>query len=134
MIEVRGLRLRYGGVAALDGVDLALRAGEFVALLGASGSGKTTLLRSLAGLEFPEAGQVLVEGRDMAAVPARERGVGFVFQNYALFRHMTVFENIAFGLRIKPRRVRPGGAEIVRRVEELRGVVRLRGLGGRYPD
>ncbi|MBL6076460.1 ATP-binding cassette domain-containing protein [Belnapia sp. T18] len=134
MIEVQGLHLRYGGVAALDGVNLALRAGEFVALLGASGSGKTTLLRSLAGLEFPDAGQVLIEGRDMAAVPARERGVGFVFQNYALFRHMTVFENIAFGLRIKPRRLRPGRAEIVRRVEELLALVRLPGMGGRHPD
>ncbi len=134
MIEVRGLRLRFGGVAALDGVGLALRPGEFVALLGASGSGKTTLLRSLAGLEFPEAGQVLIEGRDMAQVPARERGIGFVFQNYALFRHMTVFENIAFGLRIKPRRLRPGRTEIARRVEELLALVRLPGLGGRYPE
>ncbi len=134
MIEVRGLHLRYGGVAALDGVELALRTGEFVALLGASGSGKTTLLRSLAGLEFPHAGQVLIGGRDMAQVPARERGIGFVFQNYALFRHMTVFENIAFGLRIKPRRLRPGRAEIARRVEELLALVRLPEMGGRHPD
>jgi sulfate transport system ATP-binding protein len=134
VIEVTGLHLRYGGVAALDGVELALRPGEFVALLGASGSGKTTLLRSLAGLEFPAAGQVRIDGRDMAQVPARERGIGFVFQNYALFRHMTVFENIAFGLRIKPRRLRPGGAEIGRRVEELLALVRLPGMGGRYPD
>ena len=134
MIEVRGLHLRYGGVAALDGVDLSLRPGEFVALLGASGSGKTTLLRSLAGLEFPGAGQVLIAGRDMEGVPARERGIGFVFQTYALFRHMTVFENIAFGLRIRPRRHRPGRAEIARRVEALLALVQLPGMGGRYPE
>ncbi len=133
-IEVRGLMRRYGGVAALDGVALAVGQGEFVALLGPSGSGKTTLLRSLAGLEFPDAGEVLIDGRDMAQVPARERGIGFVFQNYALFRHMTVFENIAFGLRIRPRRQRPGRAEIARRVEELLALVRLPGLEARYPE
>ncbi|MBL6454243.1 sulfate/molybdate ABC transporter ATP-binding protein [Belnapia sp. T6] len=133
-IVVSELRRRFGGVAALDGVELSVRSGEFVALLGASGSGKTTLLRALAGLEFPDAGRILIDGRDMASVPARARGIGFVFQNYALFRHMTVAGNIGFGLRIRPWRSRPSRAEIARRVEELLELVRLPGLGGRYPD
>ena len=118
-VEVRGLSRRFGpGTAALDGVDLAMPRGGFLALLGPSGSGKTTLLRILAGLETPDAGQVHLLGRDVSAVPARERGIGFVFQHYALFRHMSVFENVAFGLRVRPRRERPDEAEIAARVQE----------------
>ncbi|MDB5372743.1 MAG: sulfate transporter ATP-binding protein, partial [Belnapia sp.] len=133
-IEIAGLTRRFAGVTALDAVDLRIRDGEFVALLGPSGSGKTTLLRTLAGLEFPDSGRLEIHGRDMAAVPARERGIGFVFQHYALFRHMTVFENVAFGLRIRPRRERPRRAEIATRVERLLALVRIPELAGRYPD
>ncbi|MFC7692204.1 sulfate/molybdate ABC transporter ATP-binding protein [Paeniroseomonas aquatica] len=133
-IEIAGLTRRYAEVAALDAVDLSIRDGEFIALLGPSGSGKTTLLRALAGLEFPDAGSLHVHGRDLARVPARERGIGFVFQHYALFRHMTVFENVAFGLRIRPRRDRPGGAEITARVQRLLELVQIPELARRYPD
>jgi sulfate transport system ATP-binding protein len=133
-IEIAGLTRRFTDVAALDAVDLEVRAGEFVALLGASGSGKTTLLRTLAGLEFPDAGSLRIDGHDMAQVPARERGIGFVFQHYALFRHMTAFENIAFGLRILPRRERPRGADIAARVQRLLELVRIPELARRYPD
>ncbi|HWX47317.1 MAG TPA: ATP-binding cassette domain-containing protein [Roseomonas sp.] len=134
-VEVTGLTRRFGpGTPALRGVDLSVRTGEFVALLGPSGSGKTTLLRILAGLEFPDAGAVRIGGRDVAEVPARERGVGFVFQSYALFRHMTVFENVAFGLRVRPRAVRPSGAEIAARVRRLLALVQIPELEQRYPD
>ena len=132
---VAGLVRRFGGTAALDGVSLDAGAtGEFVALLGPSGSGKTTLLRVLAGLEGADAGEVRIAGRDMAGVPARERGIGVVFQHYALFRHMTVFENVAFGLRVRPRAARPARAEIARRVRELLDLVQIPELDGRYPD
>ena len=133
-IEVRDLTLRFGSVTALDSVDLIVPDGSFVALLGPSGSGKTTLLRAIGGLEFPDAGTILIGGRDMSAVPARERNIGFVFQHYALFRHMTVFENIAFGLRVRTRARRPNGAEIARRVQELLMLVRIPELAQRYPD
>ncbi|MBK1658691.1 ATP-binding cassette domain-containing protein [Paracraurococcus ruber] len=134
-VDVAGLTRRFGaGRPALHGVDLAVRQGEFVALLGPSGSGKTTLLRILAGLEFPDAGRVRVGGRDMAGVPARARGVGFVFQHYALFRHMTVFENVAFGLRVRPRARRPAEAEIARRVRDLLALVQVPELERRYPE
>jgi sulfate transport system ATP-binding protein len=107
--------------------------GELVALLGPSGCGKTTLLRLIAGLEAPDAGQVLFDGEDSTERRAADRRVGFVFQHYALFRHMTVFENIAFGLRVKPRRERPVEAEIHRRVKQLLELVQLDWLAGRYP-
>ena len=111
-----------GHAAALDGVSLEVRPGELMALLGPSGSGKTTLLRAIAGLEAIDGGRILLDGEDAAGVPARRRRVGFVFQNYALFRHMTVFENVAFGLRARPRNERPPEAEIRERV--LRGLTR----------
>ena len=134
-VEVRGLSRRFGpGTAALDGVDLAMPRGGFLALLGPSGSGKTTLLRILAGLETPDAGQVHLLGRDVSAVPARERGIGFVFQHYALFRHMSVFENVAFGLRVRPRRERPDEAEIAARVRRLLEMVQVPELERRWPE
>jgi sulfate transport system ATP-binding protein len=119
---------------ALRGVSLEVARGTFLALLGPSGSGKTTLLRILGGLEFADLGQVLFENEDWLAIPARERRAGFVFQHYALFRHMTVARNISFGLDIRPRRTRPAAAEIKRRVDELLTLMQLDGYGDRYPS
>jgi sulfate transport system ATP-binding protein len=133
-ISVVDVVKRFGDFAALDRVRLEIRSGELLALLGPSGSGKTTLLRIVAGLEWPDDGQVLFDGEDALARPASERHVGFVFQHYALFRHMTVFENVAFGLRARPRRERPDEAEIRRRVGELLDLVQLDWLAQRYPS
>jgi sulfate transport system ATP-binding protein len=134
MIDARNVRKTFGGFTALNDVSLQIAAGELVALLGPSGSGKTTLLRIIAGLEFPDSGHVLFEGDDATKVAARDRGVGFVFQHYALFRHMTVFENIAFGLRVRPRRNRPTRQEIGERVRHLLSMVQLDGLAERFPS
>jgi sulfate/thiosulfate transport system ATP-binding protein len=133
-VEIRGLRKAFGVTPALDDVTLSVENGEFLAVLGPSGSGKTSLLRVLAGLDFADSGQIVVGGRPMDGVPARERGVGFVFQNYALFRHMSVARNIAFGLEIRPRRTRPPAAEIRRRVASLLELMGIGDLGERYPD
>jgi sulfate transport system ATP-binding protein len=133
-IELLGLRRSFGGVAALNDIALSIADGEFLALLGPSGSGKTTLLRALAGLEFLDSGDILFNGRSMAGVPARERGVGFVFQHYALFRHMTVARNVAFGLQVMPRRRRPSDREIRARVQALLDLMEIGDLGGRYPE
>ena len=133
-LDASGITHRFGSALALQGIDLAVRQGEFVALLGPSGSGKTTLLRILAGLEFPDAGRVAIAGRDMSQVPARQRGIGFVFQNYALFRQLTVFENVAFGLRVRPRAQRPAEAEIAARVRRMLERVQVAELETRYPD
>ncbi len=133
-LTISSLHKRYPGVAALDGVDLDIRSGELVALLGPSGSGKTTLLRVIAGLLHADAGQVLFGDTDATRLSLRERNVGFVFQHYALFRHMTVAENIAFGLRSRSRTRRPDKATITRRVQELLQLVQLPEHGGRYPD
>ncbi len=132
-VALHGLRKRFGASAVLEDVDLAVRPGEFVALLGPSGSGKTTLLRIIAGLEQPDAGMVTIDGRDAAGLAPGARRVGFVFQHYALFGSMTVFENVAFGLRVRPRRTRPTRAAIRDRVEQLLALTRLEGLGPRLP-
>ena len=131
---VEGLTKRFGTHAALNAVSFTMPHGGFLALLGPSGSGKTTLLRLLGGLEHPDGGAVTYEGQDWLGVPARERRAGFVFQHYALFRHMTVAGNIAFGLKVRPWRQRPKRAEIARRVEELLALVQLDRLGDRYPS
>jgi len=133
-IEVRGLRKTFGSFVVLNDVSLSVASGELVALLGPSGSGKTTLLRIIAGLETPDAGSVLLEGEDATARNARDRRVGFVFQHYALFRHMSVFENVAFGLRVRPRETRPDEAEIGRRVRQLLELVQLDFMANRRPS
>jgi sulfate/thiosulfate transport system ATP-binding protein len=133
-IEVRNLVKTFGSFTALAGVDLKVANGELLALLGPSGSGKTTLLRIIAGLDWPDAGEVLIDGENALARGARERHVGFVFQHYALFRHMTVFENVAFGLRVQPRAARKGDAAIRARVRELLDLVQLDWLANRYPS
>ena len=130
-IQVRGIEKNFGSFQALRGTDLDIRSGELIALLGPSGSGKTTLLRVIAGLEFADRGQVVFAGQDMAHVPVRERRVGFVFQHYALFKHMTVLDNVAFGLRV--RKDKPSDADIRKRALDLLDLVQLSGLDQRYP-
>jgi sulfate transport system ATP-binding protein len=132
-IEVRNLSKQFGTFAALRDVSLEVHSGELLALLGPSGSGKTTLLRVIAGLDVADAGQVLFQGEDATDQHVRERQVGFVFQHYALFRNMTIFENVAFGLRVRPKDVRPPDAEIRDRVHELLKLVQLDWLAERYP-
>ncbi len=133
MIRLENLSKRFGDFPALHDINLHIRPGEFIALLGPSGSGKTTLLRIIAGLDFQDAGRVCFNGEDVSDLSVAERQVGFVFQQYALFRHMTVAENIAFGLSVKSRKERPSKAAIRDRAEELLGLVQLPGLGKRYP-
>jgi sulfate transport system ATP-binding protein len=133
-IELRGVAKVFGASGVLRDVNLRVETGELAALVGPSGAGKTTLLRVIAGLEPADEGQVLLLGRDAGALGARERGVGFVFQHYALFRHLTAFENVAFGLRVKPRRERPPEREIRARVESLLELVHLAGFEGRMPS
>jgi sulfate/thiosulfate transport system ATP-binding protein len=133
-ISVRGVTKRFGAFTALDNVDLEVEPGKLVALLGPSGSGKTTLLRIIAGLEFADEGEIRFDGTDMANRKTGERRVGFVFQHYALFRHMTVFDNIAFGLRVRPRSTRPSESEIRRRIGDLLDLIQLQTLASRYPS
>ncbi len=132
-IEVRNIHKHFGNFIALNDVSLNFPAGELTALLGPSGCGKTTLLRIIAGLEQADRGQVLLDGEDASARHVRERQVGFVFQHYALFKHMTVFENIAFGLRVKPRATRPSEAQIRDKVKSLLELVQLDWLADRFP-
>jgi sulfate/thiosulfate transport system ATP-binding protein len=132
-IEVKNINKHFGNFVALDDVSLNFPQGELTALLGPSGCGKTTLLRIIAGLEQPDAGQVFLDGEDASSHHVRERQVGFVFQHYALFKHMSVFENIAFGLRVKPRNVRPSESEIRKKVMQLLELVQLDWLADRYP-
>ena len=133
-ISVRNLRKRFGDFIALDDVSLDFPGGELTALLGPSGCGKTTLLRIIAGLEVADSGSVVLDGSDASRQSVRERNVGFVFQHYALFRHMTVFENVAFGLTVKPRHERPSKARIHRKVHDLLKLVQLDWLADRYPS
>ena len=131
-IQIDEISKQFGTTAALSPVSLAIPSGALVALLGPSGSGKTTLLRILGGLEYPTAGRVMFDGADATNLTVQERRAGFVFQSYALFRHMTVFDNIAYGLRA--RRNRPATAEIARRVTKLLDLIQLPDIGARYPS
>ncbi|MBI5924431.1 MAG: sulfate ABC transporter ATP-binding protein [Aquabacterium sp.] len=132
-IEVKNLVKRFGSVTVCDQLNLNIPSGELVALLGPSGSGKTSLLRIIAGLETPDSGSVLFNGEDATHVAVRERQVGFVFQHYALFGHMTIFENVAFGLRVRPKDTRPSDAQIKAKVTELLKLVQLDWIADRYP-
>jgi sulfate/thiosulfate transport system ATP-binding protein len=133
-IEIDEISKSFGATVALYPVSLSLPSGALVALLGPSGSGKTTLLRILGGLEFPTSGRVLFDGQDATGLSVQERRAGFVFQSYALFRHMTVFDNIAYGLNARPRASRPTKAEIARRVTKLLELIQLPDIGARYPS
>lgn len=133
-IEIEEISKDFGTTAALHPVSLSIPSGTLVALLGPSGSGKTTLLRILGGLEYPSAGRVLFDGADATNLSVQDRRAGFVFQSYALFRHMTVFDNIAYGLRARPRKSRPQSAEIARRVTKLLELIKLPDIGARYPS
>jgi sulfate/thiosulfate transport system ATP-binding protein len=133
-IHVENIRKQYGSFIALDGVSLTIGDGELVALLGPSGSGKTTLLRIIAGLESPDDGSILLHGEESTQHSASKRGIGFVFQHYALFRHMTIFENVAFGLRVQSRQLRPARRVIRERVQELLHLVQLDSYAQMYPE
>src|ERR1039458_5473531 len=135
-VEVKNVTKKFGSFTALDNVSLKVESGELVALLGPSGSGKTTLLRTIAGLEFPDPGgaQVLFYGAEVTAIPASERKAGFAFQHYALFGHLSVFENIAFGLRVRPKATRPPETEIRARVEKLLKLIQLEPMAKRFPS
>jgi len=133
-IEIRNVNKKFGRFTALKDVSFNVPSGELVALLGPSGGGKTTMLRIIAGLDKADSGTVLLEGEDARDRSARDREVGFVFQHYALFRHMTVFENVAFGLRVRPRRTRPSPQAIDRKVRDLLGLVQLDFLADRLPS
>ncbi|MEE2000335.1 sulfate ABC transporter ATP-binding protein [Alkalimonas sp. MEB108] len=132
-IRIEGIQKRFGDFVALDNLDLSIRSGELTALLGPSGSGKTTLLRIIAGLEQADSGRVHFNEQDITGQHVSERGVGFVFQHYALFKHMTVFDNVAYGLTVKPKKLRPSKAEIDKKVRELLELVQLGWTAERYP-
>ena len=133
-IQISNINKRFGQFQALNNIDLNIQSGELVALLGPSGCGKTSLLRIIAGLETPDSGSIVFHGEDVSSHDVRDRNVGFVFQHYALFRHMTVFDNVAFGLRMKPRKQRPSETVIAEKVHELLGLVQLDWLADRYPE
>ncbi|WP_417662108.1 sulfate/molybdate ABC transporter ATP-binding protein [Pseudomonas sp.] len=133
-IEITNVSKNFNAFKALNQINLNIQSGELVALLGPSGCGKTTLLRIIAGLETPDTGSIQFHGEDVSEHDVRDRNVGFVFQHYALFRHMTVFDNVAFGLRMKPKRERPSESVIAQKVHELLGLVQLDWLSDRYPE
>src|SRR5512137_3078915 len=133
-IEIDNIGKQFGSIKALSDVSLSIPSGELVALLGPSGSGKTTLLRIIAGLETPDSGNILFNGEDTTQSHVRERRVGFVFQHYALFRHMTVFDNVAFGLTVRPKQTRPSKPEIREKVLKLLRLVQLENMANRYPS
>ena len=132
-IEVKNVSKTFGNFVALNNVSLDFPSGELVALLGPSGCGKTTLLRIIAGLETPDSGNIILDSVDTSLTPVRDRQVGFVFQHYALFKHMTVFDNVAFGLNVKGRKERPSKDEIAHKVHELLNLVQLDWLHDRFP-
>jgi sulfate transport system ATP-binding protein len=132
-IEIENISKQFGTFTALGNVSLSIPSGELVALLGPSGSGKTTLLRIIAGLETPDSGRILFNGEDTTLSHVRERRVGFVFQHYALFKHMTVFDNVAFGLSVRPKSTRPSKGDIKDKVTDLLRLVQLEGMANRYP-
>lgn len=133
-IHIKNISKSFRTLSILNDVNIAIESGELIALLGPSGSGKTTLLRIIAGLDYPDSGVVLFEGQDSLKKKAKDRKVGFVFQHYALFRHMTIFENVAFGLRVKPRKIRPSEVQINKKVMELLSLVHLEKFANRYPS
>lgn len=133
-IEIAHINKRFENFIALNDINLTIPDGELVALLGPSGSGKTTLLRIIAGLEQADSGTIYFNGEDTTATHVRDRGVGFVFQHYALFRHMSVFENVAFGLRVRPKETRPSEEEIKERVHKLLKLIQLDWIANRYPS
>jgi ABC-type Fe3+/spermidine/putrescine transport system ATPase subunit len=133
-VTIHGVSKRFGDVAALHALDLEIPAGSFFSLLGPSGCGKTTLLRIIAGLETPDDGTVLSDGTDISRRPPERRPFNMVFQNYALFPHMTIADNVAFGLTTAPRSARPSAGERLSRVTEMLRLVGLEGLGGRFPS
>ena len=133
-IVIENVSKQFGNFQALKNISLNIESGELIALLGPSGSGKTTLLRVLAGLEGLDQGAILFDGQNITSVGPKERGIGFVFQHYALFRHMSVFENVAYGLKVRPRKTRPSKQEITKKVNELLSLVKLENLADRYPS
>jgi sulfate/thiosulfate transport system ATP-binding protein len=133
-IQIKNISKSFGSFHALDTINFEIQTGELVALLGPSGSGKTSLLRIIAGLEEANQGAILFGEEDMTYIHTKERKVGFVFQHYALFRHMTVFENIAYGLKVRPRKTRPSKQEIAEKVNELLRLVKLEAFANRYPS
>ncbi|MCB9771604.1 MAG: sulfate ABC transporter ATP-binding protein [Candidatus Omnitrophica bacterium] len=133
-IDVKQISKTFGTFKALDNIELKIATGELIALLGPSGSGKTTLLRIIAGLEKADHGEIYFHGKDVRTEETKDRNVGFVFQHYALFRHMTVFENIAFGLKVKPKAIRPSPEKIKAKVHELLKLVQLEWVADRYPS
>ena len=129
-VELKNINKHFGNFKASDNVSFGIEKGKLIGLLGPSGSGKTTILRMIAGLENPDSGEIIIDGKIINNVPASKRGIGFVFQSYALFRYMTVFENIAFGLRV----LKKSENEIKERVAELVKLIGLEGLENRYPS
>lgn len=133
-IHIKHVSKNFGDFKALDSINIDIQTGELVALLGPSGSGKTSLLRIIAGLEHLDQGAILFDGKEITRINPKERNVGFVFQHYALFRHMTVFDNIAYGLKVRPKKTRPSKTDITKKVTELLQLVKLELLANRYPS